>query len=55
MNLNIRINEISKIWKKITNKYNNIYLDNLIMKIESINNDIENYILDIWYPYKEKK
>ena len=52
--MNLNLYDLSKIRSKITNKYKSFTLENLISKIQSLNNDIENYTFVIKYNIKEK-
>lgn len=54
INLSISKFKISRIWNKICNEYKHLSLEEILIKIESLNVDVERFTYDIKYQYKEK-
>ena len=54
-NLILTLTHISRIRNNIINLYKNVSLDNLILALTKLNLNIDYYVTDVKYQYKEKK
>lgn len=54
VNLNLKLSEFSHIQNKIVDNYQNLTLDELIDKLIQKESNLEKYIYDIKYEYKNK-
>ena len=54
-NLILTLTDISRIRNNIINLYKNVSLENLILALTKLNLNIDYYVTDVKYQYKEKK